>query len=122
MPKLDQCHHQVVIALQKDGWKPLDTLYLYPDVPGATKQGWTFYEQAKNNTGWMVYEWSSDWQDKDGNIASYALQYRDPIEKYRKGTFVMRPGNDALVVNFVYMPKDVAIAVRESLKKKPAQN
>jgi hypothetical protein len=66
----------------------------------------------------MVYEWTADWKDKDNNIVSYALQYRDPIEKYRKGTFIMRPGNDSLTVNFVYMPAKEAVAIRESVKPK----
>ena len=114
----DKVLKEISDRLQQQGWKPRDTLFLYPEIPTGTKQGWTFYEQSKNNRGWMVYEWSTDFQDKDGNIAGYALQYRDPILKYRKGTFVMRPGNTDLVVNFVYMPKEVAIQLRESMKPK----
>ena len=115
----DHVIHEILEQMKKGGWEPLDNLYLYPDVPSGKVQGWTYYEQAKK-TGFMVYEWSTDWKDKDNNIAGYALQYRDPIEKYRQGTFIMRPGNDALTVNFVYMPAKEAVAIRESLKAKEA--
>lgn len=108
---------EISTQMEKNGWQAMDKLYLYPDVPSGKVQGWTYYEQAKR-TGFMVYEWTTDWHDKNNNIASYALQYRDPIEKYRKGTFIMRPGNDALTVNFVYMPASDAASIRESLKAK----
>lgn len=116
----DRVIQEISDQLAKQGWEPMDKLYLYPDTPSGRVLGWTFFEQAKR-TGWMVYEWASDWKDKDNNIVSYALQYRDPIEKYRKGTFIMRPGNDELSVNFVYMPASEAPAIRESIKpKEPA--
>jgi hypothetical protein len=112
----------ITAELKMLGYEPLDHLFLYPQEPGGVKQGWTFYEQSKKKAGWMVYEWSTDWSDRNGNIISYALQYRDPIGKYHKNTFVMKPGNDTLVVNFVSMPKDVAIALRESLKPKESED
>lgn len=116
----DNIIREISDRMKKDGWEPLDNLYLYPDTPSGKIQGWTYYEQAKK-TGFMVYEWTTDWKDKDNNIASYALQYRDPIEKYRQGTFIMRPSNDALTVNFVYMPAKEAVAIRETVKPKEAK-
>lgn len=117
----DKIVAEISSRMEKSGWKPMDHLYLYPDIPSGHIQGWTYFEQAKR-TGFMMYEWASDWQDGEGNIASYALQYSDPIEKYRKGTFIMRPSSDALAVNFVYMPKEEAAALRESVKPKKTQS
>jgi hypothetical protein len=103
--------------VEKLGFKPLDKQFLYPDLPTAHVQGWTYYEQSKKMAGFMVYEWTCDWKDANNNILTYTLEYRDPIQKYSHGTYIMKPGNDALVVNGVFMPEKTAIALRESLHK-----
>ena len=66
----------------------------------------------------MIYEWSANWKDKQDNIVSYALQYKDPIDKFRHGTVILKPTNSVLNVNVVYMPEKVAKSMRESINRK----
>lgn len=94
--------------LKAKGWKPLDYLYLYPGYKSSHLEGWTMFQDPPKNPERMIYEWSADWQDKDGNIVTYTFRYTDPFEKYTKSVFNVRPGNSTLSVTAIYMDKDVA--------------
>jgi len=107
--------------LRKQGWQAMNEKFLQPGTQSSTETGWTYRED--NRVGWssFLYEWACDWKDRDGNILSYAFQYRDPVEKYRKSTYVLKPGSAEMKVIAIYMPKDVAAHIRKEALRNPAK-
>jgi hypothetical protein len=108
--------------LESEGWIPLQEDYLHPGDSTSLVSGWTIYEDPPKRPAHMIYEWSANWKDKADNIVKYQFQYKDPIDKYKHGTVILKPASASLIVNAVYMPEKVAKNMRESInrKKKPS--
>jgi hypothetical protein len=104
--------------LKKKGWKPLTHFFVYPESETSELTGWIYYRDPPKAPAWMVYAWSGDWEDAQHNIVSYTLRYSDPIQKYNKDVFVLKPDNHQLIVTAIHMPAEAAIKLREQ-KKRP---
>ncbi len=109
---------EISSKLESAGWEPLQEEYLHPENSTSIVSGWSIYEDPPKRPSNMIYEWSANWKDKADNIVSYQLQYKDPIDKYRHGTVILKPGGSSLMVNAVYMPQKVAKNMRESINRK----
>ncbi len=107
--------------LKKNGWEPLKERYLEPGVPSSRISGWKYYEDHRVGSDSFVYEWTTSWKDKDNNVITYTLQYRDPIEKYQRSIYILKPGSSNLKVMAVYMPEKVARAMREGIYRRDAE-
>jgi hypothetical protein len=114
----DQTIKEISSKLESAGWVPLREEYLHPENSTSIVSGWTIYEDPPKRPANMIYEWSGNWKDKADNIVTYQFQYKDPIEKYRKGTVILKPGNSSMMVNAVYMPEKVAKNMRDSINRK----
>jgi hypothetical protein len=114
----DDAIKQISSKLETTGWTPLNEDYLHPGISNSLASGWAIYEDPPKRPEMMIYEWSANWKDKQENIISYTLQYKDPIDKFRHGTVILKPANSLLNVNVVYMPQEVAKSMRESINKK----
>ena len=99
---------QVKDHLQKLGWKPLPYIYLFPKNPSSNVQGWTFFNDPPRDPAWVIYEWTGDWLDHDGNLVTYTFRYRDPIGKYRSSTFIVGPSQNEMTVTALYTPAGIA--------------
>jgi hypothetical protein len=109
---------QVSNKLESSGWTPLNEDFLHPGISNSLVSGWAIYEDPPKRPEMMIYEWYANWKDKQENIVSYTLQYKDPIDKFRHGTVILKPTNSTLNVNVVYMPTKVAKSMRESINRK----
>ena len=103
--------------LKKAGWEPLRERYLEPGVLSSHISGWKYYEDHRVGSDSFVYEWTTSWKDKNNNVITYTLQYRDPIEKYQRSVYILKPGSSNLKVMAVYMPEKVARAMRENAER-----
>jgi hypothetical protein len=109
---------QISTKLESTGWTPLSEDFLHPGDSNSLVTGWAIYEDPPKKPEMMIYEWSANWKDKQENIVSYTFQYKDPIDKFRHGTVILKPANSKLDVNVVYMPEKVAKSMRESINRK----
>jgi hypothetical protein len=114
----EEAVRKVSQRLESKGWQPLKYEFLHPDIPTSVVTGWTFYEDPPKKPEWVIYEWSGNWIDKSNNVVTYAFQYKDPIEKYKQKTVIMRPSSNTMFVHAVYMPQKVAVNMRESINRK----
>lgn len=64
--------------LRKTGWQPLNSDLLNPDSPSSHVTGWTQFVDATVTPETRVHQWLAPWKDKNGNVVSYALRYREP--------------------------------------------
>lgn len=103
--------------LEAKGWKPLPYMYMYPNYKSSHVEGWSLYQDPPKNPSRVIYEWSGDWQDTDGNIVTYTFRYLDPFEKYRQPVFMLKPGNSTMLVTAIYMEE--AVAKHRQIKPKP---
>ena len=99
---------QIRTALEKQGWKPLPYIYLFPKNPSSILQDWTFFNDPPRDPEWVIYEWTADWVDKGGNVVTYTFRYHDPIGKYRSSTFIVGPSQNELIVTALYTPAGIA--------------
>src|SRR5919106_2459691 len=70
--------------LKEQGWKPIPYMYLFPKNESSQVRGWTFFNDPPRQPVWMIYEWTGDWQDSNGNLLTYTFRYRDPAAKYQQ--------------------------------------
>lgn len=100
----------VISELQKKiddkGWSTLKEDYLNPGLPTSAVHGWTKFEDVSKQPNTMVHSWSSDWQNKKGDVLRYHLNYRYPINT--------QPDMSSLTVVAIYIPADVAQAIRQA--------
>jgi hypothetical protein len=106
-PATDQIQ-EVKNRLQKLGWKPVPYIYLFPKYPSSHVQGWTFFNDPPRDPAWVIYEWTGDWLDKDGNLVTYTFRYHDPIAKYQGSTFIVGPSQNEMAVTALYTPAGIA--------------
>jgi len=109
---------EITSKLESAGWEPLQEDYLHPGISTSIVSGWSIYEDPPKRPFNMIYEWSANWKDKAENIVSYQFQYKDPIDKHRHGTVILKPGSSSMTVNAVYMPHKIAKNMRESINRK----
>lgn len=114
----DDAIKQISTKLENSGWAPLNEDYLHPGNSNSLVSGWAIYEDPPKRPEMMIYEWAANWKDKQENIVAYTLQYKDPIDKFRHATVILKPTNSLLNVNVVYMPQEVAKSMRESINRK----
>jgi hypothetical protein len=114
----DDAIKEISTKLESSGWRPLNEDYLHPGISNSLVSGWAIYEDPPKRPEMMIYEWAANWKDKQENIISYTFQYKDPIDKFRHGTVILKPTNSLLNVNVVYMPQEVAKSMRESINRK----
>jgi hypothetical protein len=94
--------------LLKLGWKPVPYIYLFPKNSSSQVLGWTFFNDPPRNPSWVIYEWTGDWLDKEGNLVTYTFRYRDPIAKYQQSTFIVGPAQKEMTVTAIYTPSGIA--------------
>ena len=104
---------EITGPLQQRGWEPLKEPFLESGIPSSHISGWKYYEDHRVGSDSFVYEWSTSWKDKENNVITYTLEYRDPIEKYQRSVYILKPGSSNLKVMAVYMPEKVARAMRQ---------
>ena len=105
--------------LQSQGWMPLKEKFLQPGTASSLEVGWTYAEDNRVGGSTFLYEWTCDWKDQNSNIITYSFQYRDPIEKYRKSTYILKPSSSNLKVIVIYMPQEVALLIRKEAMRRP---
>ncbi|HSE39673.1 MAG TPA: hypothetical protein VLH08_02825 [Acidobacteriota bacterium] len=113
---------EITSKLEAEGWVPMQQEYLHPENVTSIVSGWTFYEDPPKRPSNIIYEYLANWKDKADNIITYQFQYRDPIDKFRHGTVIVKPTSSSLMVNAVYMPNKVAKNMRESINRKKKAN
>jgi hypothetical protein len=101
--------------LQKLGWKPIPYIYLFPKNSSSQVLGWTLFNDPPRDPTWMIYEWTGDWLDKNGNLVTYTFRYRDPIGKYQQSTFIVGPSEKEMTVTAIYTPVGIAKHKQEML-------
>jgi hypothetical protein len=94
--------------LSKMGWKPVPYIYLFPKNSSSQVLGWTFFNDPPRNPSWVIYEWTGDWLDKDGNLITYSFRYRDPVAKYQQSMFIVGPSQKQMAVTAIYTPAGIA--------------
>ena len=94
--------------LLKLGWKPVPYIYLFPKNSSSQVLGWTFFNDPPRDPSWVIYEWTGDWLDKNGNLVTYTFRYRDPIAKYQQSTFIVGPSEKKMAVTAIYTPAGIA--------------
>jgi len=99
---------QVRNQLEKSGWKALPYIYLFPKNPSSIVQDWTFFNDPPRDPEWVIYEWTADWVDKDGNLLTYTFRYHDSIKKYQGSTFIVGPSQNEMIVTALYTPAGLA--------------
>jgi hypothetical protein len=109
---------EISSQLEKKGWKPLSNYFVYPESQTSHVTGWIYYKDPPKAPTWMVYAWSSDWEDSNHNIVSYTFRYSDPIAKYNESVFVLKPDNKNLIITAIYMPAEAARKLRAEKQKK----
>ncbi len=114
----DNAIKEISSKLEAGGWEAMSEDFLHPGTSNSLITGWSIYEDPPKKPEFMIYEWSTNWKDKQDNIVSYSFQYKDPIEKFRHGTVILKPSNSSLNVHAVYMPEKVAQSMRESINRK----
>jgi len=120
--KADYPATAVINELQKKiddkGWSTLKEDYLNPGLPTSAVRGWTKFEDVSKQPNTVVHSWNSDWQNKNGDVLRYHLNYRYPINS--------QPDMTSLTVVAIYVPSEIAKAIRQAsldmLKKSNKQN
>jgi hypothetical protein len=69
---LDWLHEE----LARRGWLPLKEDFLNPGLPSSHVTGWDSFGESGSKSTHAVYQWLADWQDANGDVVVYALQYR----------------------------------------------
>lgn len=64
--------------LSENGWQPLKEDFWSPGLPSSQVRGWTQFTDATVHPEATVDSWSSQWQNRAGDVAWYFLQYRYP--------------------------------------------
>jgi hypothetical protein len=100
----------VISALSKQlsdkGWSPLTESYLNPGIPTSFVRGWTQFEDGTKQPNEIVHTWSTDWQNKKGDILKYMLSYRYPNNAQVDMT--------SMSVVAIYVPADIAQALKKA--------
>lgn len=99
---------EVLNRLKGLGWKPVPYIYLFPKNQSSHVLGWTFFNDPPRQPVWVIYEWTGDWLDSNGNLVTYTFRYRDPASKYQQSTFILRPVEDLMMVTAIYTPAGIA--------------
>jgi len=99
---------EVKDRLNKMGWKAVPYIYLFPPNPSSHVLGWTFFNDPPRQPAWVVYEWTGDWLDKDGNLLTYTFRYKDPVAKYQQKTFIVGPSQKEMAITAIYTPASLA--------------
>jgi hypothetical protein len=116
-PARDQIH-KVSEDLKKLGWKPLSYIYLFPKNASSQVLGWTFFNDPPRQPEWVIYEWTSDWQDAKGNLVTYTFRYKDPASKYQQSTSIVGPGDNRMKITAIYTPAGIAKHKQQMLNPK----
>jgi len=104
--------------LKRAGWKPLSYIFLFPGNSSSQVLGWTFFNDPPRRPVWVIYEWTGDWLDPDGNLVTYTFRYKDSMAKYQQSTFILKPARDDLAVTAIYTPAAVAKHKQRALNPK----
>jgi hypothetical protein len=104
--------------LKNLGWKPVPYIYLFPKNQSSHVLGWTFFNDPPKQPKWVIYEWTGDWLDANGNLVTYTFRYRDPAAKYQQSTFILRPVHDEMAITAIYTPAGLAEHKQRTLNPK----
>lgn len=72
-------------------WRPLDHLRRNPTIQSSRLRGWTGYLDGLSRQGTFVHQWWSEWEDANGNLLTYVLEYRSPAPSANFGFSLERP-------------------------------
>lgn len=76
--------------LKSENWRVLVDDYWNPGLPSSQVRGWTQFADARVNPEATVDHWLGEWQNQEGDVAWYSLQYRyPPGDRY---TLMVRAG------------------------------
>lgn len=59
-------------------WRPRKEDSLNPGIPTSHVRGWVDYVDGTTRPESRVHMWSSEWENRSGDILSYTLLYRSP--------------------------------------------
>ena len=116
-PAKEQIQH-VKDHLAKLGWKAVPYIYLFPKNSSSQVLGWTFFNDPPAKPEWVIYEWTGDWLDQQGNLVTYTFRYKDPLAKYQQSTFIVGPSQKEMAVTAIYTPAGIAKHKQEILNGK----
>jgi hypothetical protein len=78
---------------------------LNPSLPASASAGWGSYVEGTKRSQTNVYQWIGQWQDLQGTVAWYTLQYETTI----RNEPVTRPEGSLHVVAKLLSPEDVKV-------------
>ncbi|MCI0415633.1 hypothetical protein L0222_22895 [bacterium] len=99
---------QIGSRLKNQGWKPVPYIYLFPKNESSQVRGWTFFNDPPREPVWVIYEWTGDWLDRQGNLLTYTFRYKDPAAKYQQSTFILKPVDNRMFITAIYTPAGIA--------------
>ena len=62
--------------LKQDNWHILKEDFLNPGSPSSHVSGWSSYENATKSPTQIDHLWKADWENKSGDIVTYAFLYQ----------------------------------------------
>jgi hypothetical protein len=68
--------HWLREQLARRGWQPLNEDFLNPGLPSSHVTGWQSFGDYSTKSTRAVHQWLAQWQDANGAVVVYALQYR----------------------------------------------
>lgn len=90
-------------------FRPRRENFLNPGVPTAHVRGWTSFADHSTRPHSAVHQWDGEWEDPDGNILTYTLQYRSP------GDDLQRPATTRLQVMGSLLTREEVAATRKAV-------
>jgi len=101
--------------LERAGWEFLNENWLNPGMIRSKPFIWGSYEDHSKDPHTIVFSASGQWQNEDGDIVEYILQYREVGE-----TPPEKPTTDELLVIGILTPADVARKLKKVVVPIPA--
>jgi len=74
------------MKLKDMGWSRLEYDFMNPDIPSSFIRGWTSFIDGTKKPERDVWAWSSNWENKNGDIVGYSLRYDYPRNTQRNMT------------------------------------
>jgi hypothetical protein len=94
-----------------DTWTPRRESFQNPGLSTSHVRGWTQYQDLTTDPDSWVHQWSSEWQNAEGDILAYDLHYRS-IGPFASPMGLDAPTNTDLVVTATLLPAAVVRHVR----------
>jgi len=103
--------------LRDEGWSPLPESFLNPGIPSSLTRGWDKYTDGRKKVAQNVFQWSTDWINKDRDVVTYFLVYQEPLLGKFDPDTLNGPTTNDLEVAGIFVPAKIAIEDRARAMK-----